>query len=196
VVRLLREKGASITAVDCKGQCALHLLARFARPWQLDLFNLFPLDVLYADRNGVTPLHIACNRLWPELIEYLCHCGQIDAVKAQDNDGLTPLHYAIKRVPTQNERSWGMDGKIREERTNVVKQLVKKHGASVLIKDKQGRDAEAFARALNIADDLTFLQKYKGIQANALGVDAKDAVPGMVVETDEPPAENMDTMKI
>ncbi len=75
------------------------LLRRYASPRPAPQPN-FPLHFRRgalsdcADSNGVTPVHVACDRGHGDIAQQLCDCGA--DVNRKTGDGLCPLHLACR----------------------------------------------------------------------------------------------------
>lgn len=98
IAKILLDNGADVDARDNDGCTFLHRRAYGGgggRNEDLDLIKLlleYKADISIVDEDSVTPLHLACARGRPKIIEFLVEQGA--AIEVVDSKGATPLHHA------------------------------------------------------------------------------------------------------
>ena len=94
---------------------------------------------------GWTPLHWAADQGHVEIVRLLCDHGA--DVEARGSGEQRPLHFAVS------------NGHI-----SVVKDLIEERNAEINARDKYGRAALTWARAMNKPDVAAYLVSYGGIE--------------------------------
>lgn len=95
-VQILLDANAEVHSQSVDGEFPIHKATRSGRIAIVKLITeKDPTSIHAKDRNGNTPLHIACTNGWSDLVEFLLKLGaQVDE---RNNSGNTPLHLVCKR---------------------------------------------------------------------------------------------------
>lgn len=142
VDRLLKG-GMAIDAVDAEGRTALAYAALQGDLKRVSALLMAGADLRHADNSGVTPLHLACQQGYGDVVDALLssYHGPLTAVLAQgDARGSTPLHLAaaagqgevITRLNNRNADINARDGAgntplmvaVMNNRPRIVSQLL------------------------------------------------------------------------
>ncbi|PQE22096.1 Ankyrin repeat-containing domain protein [Rutstroemia sp. NJR-2017a BVV2] len=149
VVRTLCDKGANTMSADTRKQTALHFAA-FGDSEIAQLLLQYTKDASTPDREGYTPLHLACQHGYLDVATVLVEILKSStAVNAVDDQKRTPLHTAADHGHIQ------------------IVDLLLKYGADRSLKDDKNREAIVLAassgylaivKALDSGDDLSTYQ--------------------------------------
>ncbi len=142
-----------------------YIFTKLDKPTSLDLVKYlmsFAFDINAKDKDGMTPLHHACNHnINTQVIKYLISNGA--NINSQDNKGQTVVHFAIethgnfKMTKYLIEQGYNVNLKNNDGQTalmlacydselEIVKYLIK-HGAVESINDVDDEGYSAFLRA-------------------------------------------------
>lgn len=99
-LRYLLKQGGDITTKNKFGDGLLHRAVLWNCKGTIEILLENGIDPNARDRNDATPLHIACDQLYPRSVSQLLQHKKI-IIDAQNKYGNTPLHILLKKNVTE-----------------------------------------------------------------------------------------------
>ena len=183
IIEYLISKGANIYAHNGSGKCSIHCATEFN---QLSIIQYLiekqNVNIDIKSPFGYSPLHIACQKGFLPIIEYLISKGA--NIEAKNRIEGTPLHCAcenghIQIIDFLISKGANIEAKNGHGKTPLHYAFIKKHiqtiefliskGANIQVKDKSGNSFIHYACNYGILPIVEYLIETKNVDVNMKG---------------------------